>query len=117
MYQYCISIRYSFTRNARIPSGNSERSKWSPSPSVLTEVADFEVSSPRLVAAEPSCIGYIAASRLCQPGHNNQSVKYKTEDRIATKSRMEKTIILGCRISSFVFMEHVTLIHGIALKN
>ena len=25
--------------------------------------------------------------------------------------------ILGCRISSFVFMEHVTLIHGIALKN
>ena len=26
-------------------------------------------------------------------------------------------IVLGCRISSFVFMEHVTLIHGIALKN
>ena len=25
--------------------------------------------------------------------------------------------LLGCRISSFVFMEHVTLIHGIALKN
>ena len=27
-----------------------------------------------------------------------------------------KLTILGCRISSFVFMEHVTLIHGIALK-
>ena len=25
--------------------------------------------------------------------------------------------LLGCRISSFVFMEHVTLIHGIALQN
>ena len=93
MYQYCISNRYLLTRIARIPSGNSERSKWSLSPSVLTEVADFEVSSPRLAAAEPSCIGYIAASRLCQPGHNNRSVKYKTQDCIATKSQVEKTII------------------------